>query len=81
MVRNLLMIAVLSAAVGFVASTASAAPATSMVETLKPGASDEWSRRRVTAIAEAINTLGVRIAGGTIAGYAAISGRAQSART
>jgi hypothetical protein len=40
MIRNLLMIAVLSAAVGFAVSAAKAAPATSMVESLKAGASE-----------------------------------------
>ena len=39
MIRNLLMIAVLSAAVSFTVSAANAAPATSMLETLKAAAS------------------------------------------
>ena len=40
MVRNLLMIAVLSAAVGFAVSAAKAAPATGILERLKAGASE-----------------------------------------
>ena len=40
MIRNMLMIAVLSAAVGFAVSEAKAAPATSMLQTLKAGASE-----------------------------------------
>jgi hypothetical protein len=40
MIRNLLMIAVLSTAVGFAVSAAKAAPPTSMLETLKAGASE-----------------------------------------
>jgi hypothetical protein len=39
MIRNLLMIAALSAAVGITVSAANATPATSMLETLKAGAS------------------------------------------
>ena len=40
MIRSLLMIAVLSAAVGFAATSANAASATRMLETLKAGASE-----------------------------------------
>ena len=40
MIRSLLMLAVLSAAVGFAATSANAASATRMLETLKAGASE-----------------------------------------
>jgi hypothetical protein len=40
MIRSLLIIAVLSAAVGFAATSANAASATRMLETLKAGASE-----------------------------------------
>ena len=40
MIRSLLIIAVLSAAVGFAATSANAASATRMLETLKTGASE-----------------------------------------